>query len=57
LDITPVFESVTADSLKARLQSSFPQSDDFIVIAVSPDSNALPGACVVSKPSEVVGCR
>lgn len=57
LDIKSVFESVTADSLKARLHSSFPDMDDFIVIAVSPDVNALPGACVVTQPSEAVGCR
>ena len=57
LDIRPVFETITADSLKVRLQSSFPQVDDFIVIAVSPDASAMPGACVVTKPSDVVGCR
>jgi zinc protease len=56
-DMKPGFESVTADSLKARLQSSFPDADDFTVLAVSPDGEALLGACVVSKPAEAVGCR
>jgi zinc protease len=57
MDIKSVFESISADSLKNRLQSAFPESDDFTVIVVSPDAKALPGACVVSKPAEAVGCR
>lgn len=48
--------SVTQNTLLDRLASAFPEAEDFIVIAVSPDADALPGACVIRTPSEAADC-
>ncbi|MGM0824047.1 MAG: M16 family metallopeptidase [Pseudomonadota bacterium] len=49
-------EAVTESSLNERLDNAFPKVDDFIVIAVSPESDALPEACVIKTPREAVDC-
>jgi zinc protease len=49
-------DAITADKLNARLTRSFPKVGDFVLFAISPDANALPGACVISKPEEAVNC-
>ncbi|MGX9855356.1 M16 family metallopeptidase [Limimaricola variabilis] len=49
--------SVSRVSLMARLRDDFPSPDDFIVIAVSADPNALPGSCVIHTPSEAADCH
>lgn len=48
--------AVSGKTLMARLRDAFPAPDSFIVIAVSPDANALPGACVITTPSEAADC-
>jgi predicted Zn-dependent peptidase len=48
--------AVTEQSVMERLNDAFPAHDDFIVMAVSPDADALPGACVISAPREAAGC-
>jgi predicted Zn-dependent peptidase len=47
---------MTRESLMARLQK-FPPAEAFTVIAVSPDAEALPGACVITAPEQAVRCR
>lgn len=49
-------EAVTESSLNERLDTAFPNADEFIVIAVSPEAEALPGACVIKAPREAAGC-
>ena len=49
-------EAVTEASLNERLNTAFPSMDEFIVIAVSPDAEALPEACVIMTPREAVDC-
>ena len=49
-------DSVTPESIQTRLKSSFPKTDEFIVIATSPDATALPGACVIHTPAEASNC-
>ena len=50
-------KTITPESLKSRLATAFPSKDAFIIIASSPDANALPGACVIKEPSEAVNCH
>jgi len=57
LKVVDIVSTLTAASVDARLKSAFPQPDDFIVLATSPDENALPGACVITKPREAVRCK
>ncbi len=49
-------EAITTQSITDRLQSAFPAPDQLITIAVSPDRDALPGACVIETPAEVMDC-
>jgi len=50
-------EKITPETLKARLAKAFPPKEAFIIIASSPDANALPGACVIKEPSEAINCH
>lgn len=56
LKLESVLADVTAASTRARLSSAFPRPDSLVVLAVSPDRNALPGACVISEPSQAASC-
>lgn len=56
LHLTTELQAVTGATLMDRLSSAFPQAEDFIVVAVSPDADALPGACVIRTPSEATDC-
>lgn len=40
-----------------RMKNAFPPSDGLIVVAVSPDANALPGACVITRFDQAKTCR
>lgn len=48
--------AVSEDSVLERLANDYPQAAAFLVVAVSPDADALPGACVISAPEEAVDC-
>ena len=50
-------EAVTVQSLEDRLHRAWPASRDFVVVAVSPDADALPGACVIRNPEQAAACR
>lgn len=47
----------TDERLAERLRTGFAGPDQFVVVAVSPDPNALPGACVITRPEHAVDCR
>ena len=51
------YDAVTADVMKARLKDHFPPADQLIVIAVSPDETALPGACIITDINAAFDCR
>lgn len=48
--------AITAKDVKERLISVFPQSNNLIVVAASPDVDALPGACVITQIKQVTQC-
>lgn len=50
-------ESTLASAVAERMLADYPSSDEMIVVAVSPDREALPGACVISRPKDAVNCR
>ena len=47
---------ITADEVQQRLASVFPSGDALIVVAASPDADALPGACFITEVSQVAQC-
>lgn len=51
-----LLENTQARDIQERLVSVFPPSGHLIVVAVSPDANALPGACVVTEINQVAQC-
>ncbi|MBB3141781.1 M16 family metallopeptidase [Halomonas organivorans] len=56
LRIMDEIEAVTDVSLNERLKDAFPEMDEFTVIAVSPEADSLPDACVITTPREAVDC-
>jgi len=56
LELTTELAAVTEDSIKGRLTAALPAPEAFLVIAVSPDATALPGACVITTPREAADC-
>ena len=50
------FEEVSPASLKTRLSDVYPRSEDFVVVAVSPSADALPGACIITEPKQAASC-
>lgn len=51
-----MFGAVTRDSIQKRYANDYPALDDIWVLAISPDANALPGACVITAPRQVLDC-
>lgn len=56
LHLVDELNAVTQDSLVDRLANSFPKPVGFIVMAVSPNADALPGACVIRTPVDAADC-
>jgi zinc protease len=50
-------QTITLDSMKARLAEAFPKPEDITIIAVSPNADSLPGACVITAPEQAVNCK
>lgn len=57
LTLPSLLDKVNEDTVQARAASAFPAADELIVLAVSPDADALPGACVITSPADAVNCR
>ena len=56
LTMLEMLNSLTATDLRNRLQGHWPQVQDFVIMAVSPDADALPGACVITRPEDAKDC-
>lgn len=54
--LNELLAAITAKDVEERLASVFPQGSNLIVVAVSPDANALPGACVITEIEQVQQC-
>lgn len=57
LTLPSLLDKVTDATVQARAASAFPKAETLIVLAVSPDGSALPGACVITSPAEAANCR
>jgi zinc protease len=57
LTLPSLLDKVTDATIQTRAASAFPKAEELIVLAVSPDASALPGACVITLPAEAVKCR
>ena len=49
-------EWLTPEEVRKRVQEGYPDAGDLLVVVVSPDADALPGACVIEAPKEVLEC-
>lgn len=56
LAMLEMLDSLTTTDLRNRLQGHWPQAQDFVIMAVSPDADALPGACVITRPRDAKDC-
>ncbi|MCY1708416.1 insulinase family protein [Pannonibacter sp. SL95] len=57
LTLSSLSKKVTEATVRARAASAFPKAEELIILAVSPDAKALPGACVITSPAEAAKCR
>ena len=57
LTLPSILDKVTDATIQARAAAAFPKAEELIVLAVSPDAAALPGACVITSPAEAANCR
>lgn len=57
LTLPSLLDEVNDATVQARAASAFPEAETLIVLAVSPDASALPGACVITSPAEAANCR
>ena len=39
-----------------RVWNDYPDANDLLVVVASPDADALPGACVIEAPKEILEC-
>jgi zinc protease len=51
-----MFDAASPDAILARYSADYPPPNDLWVLAISPDATALPGACVITAPREVLAC-
>ena len=49
-------ERFTADVIRGRVRSAYPDAGDLLIVVASPDAGALPDACVIETPEEVLEC-
>ena len=49
-------EWLTPEEVHKRVREGYPDAGDLLVVVVSPDVGALPGACVIEAPKEVLEC-
>lgn len=56
LDLEAMLAKVTPESVQHRFAAAYAPASDLIFVAISPDPNVLPGACVISQPQDVLAC-
>ena len=56
LQLPAMLAQSTPESVMARVQAHYSPAEALLIIAVSPDATALPGACVILRPAEAVNC-
>ncbi|MGP9791315.1 M16 family metallopeptidase [Roseinatronobacter sp. NSM] len=56
LTMLEMLNSLTMSDLRNRLQGHWPRAQDFVIMAVSPDADALPGACVITRAQDAKDC-
>lgn len=49
-------ESLSPEMIRDRVRNDYPGADDLLIVVASPDADALPGACVIEAPKEVLEC-
>ena len=56
LNMASELEAVTEESLAERLRAAFPSVDEFLTIVITPDPDAVAGACVIAEIDDYVSC-
>ena len=56
LNMASELEAVTGESLAERLRAAFPSVDEFLTIVITPDPDAVAGACVIAEIDDYVSC-
>jgi predicted Zn-dependent peptidase len=56
LEFAEEIASIDARAVEARLRAEYPASDAMLVVAITPDADALEGACVIAAPRQAADC-
>ena len=56
LQLNAMLTKVTPESVQQRFATAYAPAADLIFVAISPDAAALPGACVILQPKDVLNC-
>lgn len=51
------FEGITGGEIIERLNTAYPKADELMILAIGPDSECFPDACVVKDLSEALACE
>jgi predicted Zn-dependent peptidase len=57
LNLPRMAQRATAAELHRFASRYYPPAEELLVIAVSRETGALPGACVITRPEDVLACR
>ena len=56
LELNAMVGNVSPESIKARFATAYAPVSQLIFVAISADASALPGACVIAQPKDVLAC-
>ena len=56
LNMTSELEALTEESVVERLRAVFPSVDELLTIVITPDPDAVAGACVIEEIDDYVNC-
>lgn len=56
LDMSPLLDALTRDSVATRLRDVYVGAEDMVVVVATPKPSLVEGACVISAPEQAVDC-
>lgn len=56
LQLEDMLSKVTPTTVQQRFASAFAPARDLIFVAISPDAKAMPNACIILQPKDVLDC-
>ena len=55
-NLANLIAETSEEDIREHLATAYPSANDLLIFAVSPDENALPNACVITRIEQVLDC-